>query len=245
MHNYSKIKCIYQCLNKIISFAANWWEENLKMDFSIVSSILPVLFSGALVTIELTCMAIIFGCIIALIIAIFKISSNKVLNVIGGFYTWIFRGTPLLLQLYVFYYGLPSLNIQITAMQAAILGLSLNSGAYIAEIIRSGILAIDKGQFEASKALGFTYFQTMRKIILPQAFRVIIPPMGNEFIALIKDTSLVSVITMEELLRKAQLFVSASGNAVTPYVLTGIFYLVLTTIFTFIFSRVEKKLSVY
>lgn len=216
------------------------------MDFSILNKLIPILLNGTLVTIELTCLAIIFGCIIALIIAIFKISSNKVLNVIGGFYTWIFRGTPLLLQLYLFYYGFPMLTgINLTAMQAAILGLSLNSGAYVAEIIRSGILAIDKGQFEASKALGFTYPQTMKRIILPQAFRVIIPPMGNEFIALIKDTSLVSVITMEELLRKAQLFVSSSGDAVTPYFMTGIFYLVLTTVFTFLFSRVEKKLSVY
>lgn len=215
------------------------------MDFGSLNKVLPVLLNGTIVTVELTVIAIICGCIIALIIAVLKISSNKVLNSIGAFYTWIFRGTPLLLQLYVFYYGLPALGIEITAMQAAILGLSLNSGAYVAEIIRSGILAIDKGQFEASKALGFTYFQTMKKIILPQAFRVIIPPMGNEFIALIKDTSLVSVITMEELLRKAQLFVSASGDAVTPYVMTGVFYLIMTTVFTFLFSRVEKRLSVY
>lgn len=215
------------------------------MDFSSLNKVIPVLLSGSVVTVELTVIAIICGCIIALIVAILKISSNKVLNCIGAFYTWIFRGTPLLLQLYLFYYGLPALGIQITSIQAAVLGLSLNSGAYVAEIIRSGILAIDKGQFEASKALGFTYFQTMKKIILPQAFRVIIPPMGNEFIALIKDTSLVSVITMEELLRKAQLFVSSSGDAVTPYVVTGVFYLIMTTVFTFLFSRVEKKLSVY
>ncbi|URZ04916.1 amino acid ABC transporter permease [Clostridium felsineum] len=215
------------------------------MDLATLNKVIPVLLQGTIVTIQLTFMAIIFGCLIALLVAILKVSSNKILNAIGGFYTWIFRGTPLLLQLYVFYYGLPALNIDITATQAAILGLSLNSGAYIAEIIRGGIIAIDKGQFEAAKALGFTYGQTMRKIILPQAVRVIIPPMGNEFIALIKDTSLVSVITMEELLRKAQLLVSASGDAVTPYVMTGVFYLILTTVFTFLFSRVERKLSIY
>lgn len=220
-------------------------EGDFFMDFSSLDKLMPVLLSGGLQTVKLTVTAIIFGCIIALIIAILKISSNKVFNWIGAFYTWIFRGTPLLLQLYLFYYGLSAAGIQTSAMQAAILGLSLNSGAYVAEIIRSGILAIDKGQFEASKALGFNYFQTMKKVILPQAFRVIIPPMGNEFIALIKDTSLVSVITMEELLRKAQLFVSSSGDAVTPYVVTGLIYLLMTTVFTFLFSRVEKKLSVY
>lgn len=235
----------YIDIKEFIISIGDRWRGIFFMDFSSLDKLMPVLLSGGLETVKLTVMAIIFGCIIALIIAILKISSNKVFNCIGGFYTWIFRGTPLLLQLYLFYYGLPAIGLEISATQAAILGLSLNSGAYVAEIIRSGILAIDKGQFEASKALGFTYFQTMKKVILPQAFRVIIPPMGNEFIALIKDTSLVSVITMEELLRKAQLFVSSSGDAVTPYLVTGIIYLLMTTVFTFLFSRVEKRLSVY
>ncbi|AAK78357.1 amino acid ABC transporter permease [Clostridium acetobutylicum] len=216
------------------------------MDFNTLDKVIPVLLRGTLVTIKLTFMAIIFGCIIALLVAILKVSANKFLNAVGGFYTWIFRGTPLLLQLYVFYYGLPALNINISATQAAILGLSLNSGAYIAEIIRGGIIAIDKGQFEASKALGFPEGPTNEEgYICLKLLEVINPPMGNEFIALIKDTSLVSVITMEELLRKAQLLVSSSGDAVTPYVITGVFYLVLTTVFTFLFSRIEKKLSLY
>ncbi|MCR3761347.1 amino acid ABC transporter permease [Clostridium felsineum] len=217
------------------------------MDISSLNKVIPVLLDGTRITLLLTCSSIIIGCIIGTIIAMFKTSSIGVLKVIGKFYTWILRGTPLLLQLYVYYYGLPFLSdkLTMTPMKAAILGLSLNSGAYIAEIIRGGILAIDNGQFEAAKALGLTYGQTMKRIILPQAIRVVIPPCGNEFIAMIKDTSLVSVITMEELLRKAQLLVSASGDAVTPYLFAGIFYLILTTIFTGIFSKIEKKLSVY
>lgn len=211
------------------------------MDISSLNKVIPVLIQGTRITLLLTCFSIVIGCVIGTIIAMFKTSSLKVLSLIGKFYTWILRGTPLLLQLYVFYYGLPALGITLTPTQAAILGLSLNSGAYIAEIIRGGILAIDKGQFEASKALGLTYGQTMRRIILPQAIRVVIPPCGNEFIAMIKDTSLVSVITMEELLRKAQLLVSASGDAVTPYLFAGILYLLMTTVFTGLFSKLEKN----
>ena len=215
------------------------------MDLDTLKNIVPDLLKGTLITVELTFMSLVVGSCIGVIIAMVKLSSNKVVATVGNFYTWIFRGTPLLLQLFLFYYGFPVIGISLTSMQAAVIGLSLNSGAYMGEIIRSGIMAIDKGQFEASKALGFTYFQTMKRIVLPQAFRIVIPPVGNEFIALIKDTSLVSVIAMEELLRKAQLLVSSSGNVVGPYFIAAILYLVMTTLFTSIFSAIEKKLSIY
>lgn len=215
------------------------------MDLDTLKNIVPDLLNGTLITVELTFMSLVIGSCIGVIIAMIKLSSNKAVAAAGNFYTWIFRGTPLLLQLFLFYYGFPAIGISLTSMQAAVIGLSLNSGAYMGEIIRSGIMAIDKGQFEASKALGFTYFQTMKRIILPQAFRIVIPPVGNEFIALIKDTSLVSVIAMEELLRKAQLLVSSSGNVVGPYLIAAILYLVMTTLFTSIFSAIEKKLSIY
>lgn len=215
------------------------------MDVENLKIIVPDLLQGSAITLELTVFSLILGSIIGVIIAMIKLSAFKPLAAVGNFYTWILRGTPLLLQLFVFYYGLSTLGLTLSATQAAIIGLSLNSGAYMAEIIRGGILAIDKGQFEASKALGFTYFQTMKRIVLPQAFRVVIPPVGNEFIAMIKDTSLVSVIAMEELMRKASLRVSSSGGDLTPYIIAAILYLVMTTLFTSIFSRIEKKLSVY
>ncbi|MDF2503740.1 amino acid ABC transporter permease [Clostridium sp.] len=215
------------------------------MNLDTLKNIMPDLLSGGLMTIKLTFLSLVIGSCIGVIVAMIKLSANKPVAAIGNFYTWIFRGTPLLLQLFVFYYGFPAIGISLTSMQAAVIGLSLNSGAYMGEIIRSGIMAIDKGQFEASKALGFTYFQTMKRIILPQAFRVVIPPVGNEFIALIKDTSLVSVIAMEELMRKASLLVSSSGNAVEPYFVAAVLYLIMTTVFTSIFSVVEKKLSIY
>lgn len=215
------------------------------MDLEILKQVVPDLLAGSAITLELTFFSLIMGSVIGVVIAMIKLSAFKPLAAVGYFYTWILRGTPLLLQLFVYYYGLSTLGLTLTATQAAIIGLSLNSGAYMAEIIRSGILAIDKGQFEASKALGFTYLQTMRRIILPQAFRIVIPPVGNEFIAMIKDTSLVSVIAMEELMRRASLKVSATGGDLTPYIVAAILYLIMTTLFTSIFSSVEKKLSVY
>lgn len=215
------------------------------MDLSNIKNILPTMLQGSVLTLELTFLSIVFGTIIGVVVAMIKLTNNKVISAIGNFYTWVFRGTPLLLQLVVFYYGFPAINIELSAFQAAIIGLSLNAGAYMAEIIRSGILAIDVGQFEASKALGFTYGQTMKKIVLPQAFRIVIPPVGNQFIGMIKDTSLVSAIALEEVLRKAETLGSSTGNPWPPYITAGILYLLMTTIFTSIFSVVEKKLSVY
>lgn len=134
-------------------------------------------------------------------------------------------------------------NIELTPMQGALIALSFNSGAYMAEIIRGGIISVDKGQFEASKALGFTYFQTMRKIILPQTFVVIIP-VGNEYITMLKDTAIVSTIAMNELMRSAQVMYAAKFS-VEPFVAAAIIYLIMTSIFTTAFSAAEKKLAVY
>mgnify|MGYP000601525525 CR=1 FL=1 len=154
-------------------------------------------------TIELTFIAIIFGLIIGLVVALAKISGKHFLIKLAAFYTWIIRGTPLLLQLYFIYYGLPQIGINFTPFAAASIGLSICAGAYIAEIIRAGIQSIDKGQMEAARSLGMTYLQAMRRIIIPQAYRRMIPPLGNEFIALLKDSSLVSTIAMVDLMRTA------------------------------------------
>ena len=137
------------------------------------------------------------------------------------------------------------MGVELTPFSAAAIGLSLNCGAYMAEIIRGGIQSIDKGQFEAAKALGFTYADTMKKIILPQTFKVIIPPVGNEFIALLKDTSLVSTIAMVELMRSAQQIYASTFRPIEVFFTAGVLYLLLTTIFTGVFGVFEKKLSVY
>ncbi|AKN33531.1 ABC transporter permease [Clostridium carboxidivorans P7] len=215
------------------------------MDTGIIIKVLPILLKGSVMTIELTVIALVVGTILGVFLALLKLSKNVVFRIISSFYTWIFRGTPLLLQLFFFYYGLPFMGVELTPFSAAAIGLSLNCGAYMAEIIRGGIQSIDKGQFEAAKALGFTYADTMKKIILPQTFKVIIPPVGNEFIALLKDTSLVSTIAMVELMRSAQQIYASTFRPIEVFFTAGILYLLLTTIFTGVFGVFEKKLSVY
>jgi polar amino acid transport system permease protein len=215
------------------------------LDIDIIFRTLPILLKGSVMTVELTCITLVVGTVIGIVFALMRLSSNIVLSQISNFYTWIIRGTPMLLQLFFFYYGLPSAGIRLTPFQAAVIGLGLNSGAYMAEIIRGGIISIDKGQFEAAKALGFSYSETMRRIILPQTFKVIIPPVGNEFITILKDTSLVSTIAMVELMRSAQQMYASTFKPIEIFFTAAILYLVMTTVFTTIFSLYEKKLSVY
>lgn len=206
---------------------------------------LPILLKGSIMTIELTVITVILGSILGIIFALFKLSKNKIIYSLASFYIWIFRGTPLLLQLFFFYYGLPMLGIELNPMSAAVIGLGLNCGAYMAEIIRGGIISIDKGQFEATKALGFSYIQSMRRVILPQAYRRLIPPVGNMFIGTLKDTSLVSSIAMVELMRSAQQMYATTFKPIEIFTSAACIYLIMTTIFTGVFSILEKKLSAY
>jgi len=216
-----------------------------RMDINVIKGMFPVLLKGSLITMELTIISVVLGSLIGMFTALLKLSKNKLLATVAGFYTWLFRGTPMLLQLFVFYYGFPYVGIEFTAFQTALIGLSLNSGAYMAEIIRGGILSVDKGQFEACKSLGFTYFATMKRVVLPQTFKIIIPSVGNEFITMLKDTSLVSTIAMVEVMRTAQLLYASSFRPLEVFFVTACLYLLMTTIFTTVFSYYEKKLSVY
>ena len=160
------------------------------------------------------------------------------------FIIWFFRGTPLLLQLFFIYYGLPSLGITLAPFTAAVIGLGLNYSAYLGEIIRGAIQSIDHGQMEAAKAIGMTYGQAMRRVIVPQTYKRLMPPVGNEFIALIKDTALVSTIAMVELMRAADQLFNTYFN-ITALALAAVIYLVLTTIFTFIFEKIEYRAGIY
>jgi polar amino acid transport system permease protein len=206
-------------------------------------SVLPVLLKGMVMTVQLAVLAIIFGTMIGLVIALMKIDQRPWLNRIGGLYTWFFRGIPLLVQLIFLYYGLPAVGIVLTPYSAAVLGLSLCGGAYIAEIIRAGIQSIEKGQMEAALSLGMTYGQAMRRVIVPQTYRRLLPPMGNEFITLLKDVALVSVITMVDLLRSAQLLNQTYFRPFELYATVAILYLILTSIFTVAVGYLEKKLT--
>ena len=215
------------------------------MGFQKIIVAMPALLQGAGLTILLTLVTIFFGLILGLLLALGRLSKNAFFDRLSQFYIWLFRGTPLLLQIFFIYYALPTFTpITIDALPAAFIALSLNSGAYLAEIIRAAIQSIDKGQMEASKALGMSFTQAMRRIIIPQSYRRLIPPTGNEFIALLKDSSLVSIIAMTELMRTTSLLANSSGNAIY-YIPCAILYLAMTTIFTFVFGKLEKKYSVY
>lgn len=215
------------------------------MDFEYMKSLVPILGLGAVTTVELTVLSVILGTMLGLLLALMKISSNQLISKIAGFYIYVMRGTPLLLQLFAIYYGGPSLGINLPPFVAAVIGMSANSAAYVAEIIRAGIQSIDKGQMEAAKALGMTYGQAMRRVIFPQAYRRLIPPMGNEFIALLKDSSLVSTIAMVELMRVAQQMYANSFRPIEVFTVAGMYYLLLTSVFTLIFGRLERRLSLY
>lgn len=195
--------------------------------------------------------SVLFGILLGIVIALFKISRSKALNGLAWFYVWIFRGTPMLMQLFVFYYALPlftydvfGVSLRIPALLAAFIAFSLNSAAYLSEIFRGAIQSIDKGQMEASKALGMSYYQAMFKIIIPQSYRRLIPPLGNELITLVKDTSLVASISLFDLLRTVQVMNNSSGEWVY-FIYAGVIYLFVTSIIQLVFDKLEKKYSVY
>ncbi|WP_419778919.1 ABC transporter permease subunit [Maridesulfovibrio sp.] len=205
---------------------------------------MPNLLKGASMTLVLVFFTMIVSPIGGLFIALGKISRMQPFVSISWFIIWFFRGTPLLLQLFFIYYGLPAIGITLSPLAAALIGLGINYSAYLAEIIRAGIESIDDGQTEAAKAIGMTYAQTMRRVIIPQTYKRIIPPIANEFIALIKDTALVSTIAMVELMRAADQMFNAYFN-VTVLVMAAVIYLIFTSVFTFLFEKIEYKVGVY
>lgn len=208
---------------------------------------MPQLLAGAKITILLTMCSVAAGLILSIFLALGTISKNKIIQGICKAYVFFFRGTPLLMQLYFVYYGLPEINRALTINNqflAAFIAFALNSAAYCSEIIRSAIQSIDKGQFEASKVLGMNYFQTMRLIILPQSIRRLIPPVGNEFIMMLKDASLVSLIALADITKVTRSIQSSTASSLV-YIPAMILYLVITAVFTLVFHILEKKNSAY
>ena len=208
---------------------------------------LPQLLKGARMTIIMTILSVSIGLVLSLFLALGKMSKNPILNKPCSAYIFFFRGTPLLMQIYFIYFGLPQFNPALTiksAFVAALIAYTLNSAAYLAENIRAGLQSIDKGQHEAAKALGMTYRQTMRLIIIPQTVRRLIPPVGNEFIMVLKDVSLVAIIGLSDLTKVTRAISSSSATALV-YIPAMIIYLIITAFFTFIFNKLEKKYSVY
>ncbi len=200
----------------------------------------PYILGGVWTTVWLTLVAMAVGLVLGLVAALGRISVFWPIRGVASFYVWLFRGTPLLVQLILWYSGLPEIGIRLTGLESAVLGLGLNEGAYMCEIIRAGLLSVDGGQMEAAKALGMPYALAMRRIIIPQAIRVILPPTGNEFIAMLKNTSLVSVIAVSELLLRTENVISTTFQTLELLSVASIYYLSLTSLFTLIQGRVER-----
>ena len=206
--------------------------------------ILPQLLEGALQTIRIFALTLVLAVPLGLLVYFGSATKFLPLKIFTRAYIWVFRGTPLMLQLFFVYFFLPYIGITLSAFQSAIFAFAANYAAYFAEIYRSGIESVDPGQTEAARALGLSKAKTMRYIILPQTFRRIIPPFSNEVITLVKDTALVNVISVSELLRAAKSAVNRDTNP-TAYLITAIIYLILTFALTMFSGWLEKKASYY
>lgn len=215
----------------------------MEFRWDLIISSLPMLLTGAKLTVQLTAVSVFFGIILGTLTGIARISKTP-FRYLAAAYIDVIRGTPLLVQTFIIFYGLPSLiQRPIPAYFAAVLALSINSGAYVGEIVRAGIQSLDKGQWEAAASLGLSSFQTMRYIILPQAFRRILPPLGNEFIALLKDSSLVSVIALEELVRKGQLIIGRTFRPFEIWLAVAVIFFIMTFTVSRFVDLLERRIT--
>ena len=214
----------------------------MDFDLSLISNSIPLLIKGAGVTLEITALAVGFGLLVGLCLGLGQLSKSRILRWPCKIYVDVIRGTPLLVQIFIIYFALPIIGHRIDPFVAAVTACSLNSGAYVAEIFRAGIQSISLDQMRAGLSLGMTTAQTMRYIILPQAIKRIIPPLGNEFIAMLKDSSLVSVIGFEELTRSGQLIIAETYATMEIWTVVAILYLVMTLTITQLVGFMERRL---
>lgn len=202
----------------------------------------PGYIDAVIATVQITALGIVIGLVIGLFFAFLKVSKWKLLNFIADIYITIIRGTPLVVQIFILYFGLVNF-VDLGRFLSGGIALGIHNGAYIAEIFRGSIQSIDRGQSEAARSLGMPYGLTMRRIVLPQALRRAIPPLGNQFIIALKDSSLVAFIGFQDLFNRAQRIQSATGMAMESYIIVGIYYLVLVMVLSFIVNRMERYLS--
>ena len=213
------------------------------MDYII--SIIPQMLMGTVDTLRLFFITIVLAIPLGILLAFCRVSSFKLLRDVVAAYVYVLRGTPLMLQLLFVYFGLPFIpviGVRLDDFPAAVLAFVLNYGAYFCEIFRAGLQAIPRGQFEAAKTLGMNYAQTMKRIVLPQVFKIILPPVSNETITLVKDTSLIYVLAMKDLLRTTRNLVQRDFN-IMPFVVAAVFYLVMSMILTYGFNKLEKHFA--
>ena len=194
-------------------------------------------------TLKVSLIALLIGLLLGIVICLAKISTIKVLNVLATIYVEVIRNTPILVQIMIIYFALPEVGISFTPFMSAIIALSINSGAYVSEIFRAGILAIDKGQMEAGRSLGLSYFQTMKFIILPQALKNSLPALGNEFISLVKESSIVYFVGVADIMFAANTVKNATYETFGPYLIAAAIYFIITSVLSFLVKRLEKKLA--
>ena len=227
------------------------------MDFGKMIKWIPTFIDGMIVTVVLSLMTVFLGSILGLVATFLQQSQKKSLKAVANIYTQVIRGTPLLVQLYIWLYGLPLIGISLPTLPflgdvygsreflTAVVALSINSGAYICELLRGGLESIDKGQMEAGRSLGLSRKETMKSVVIPQAIRVVLPGLGNEFIAMIKESSIVSVVGIFDVMYTSNIVKAATYSIFEPLIIVAIIYFFLTYSLTGIMKQLEKRLSVY
>ena len=220
------------------------------MDFTrVLADATPLLLMGLKVTVLISLISIALGIVIGLIMCLFGTAKNRILRAISAVYIWVVRGTPMIVQAFIVYFGLPQIismfspGFRLSAFTAGVITLSLNAGAYLAEIFRGGISAVSNGQIEAARSLGLSSGKTFRKVVLPQAIKIAIPSMVNQFIITIKDTSILSVIGLADIVNKAKIYVGSTYLFFETYVMVAIYYLIIISILMILSKHVEKKFN--
>ncbi|MCH7377863.1 amino acid ABC transporter permease [Aeromonas sp. MR19] len=208
-----------------------------------IDSFWPLLSAGLIFTVPLTLITFVLGILLGFLVALARLYGPAPLVALVRFYVWLIRGTPLLVQLFLIFYGLPSAGIVLDAFTAAVIGFTLNIGAYSSEIIRATLAAIPKGQWEAAYSIGMNWPQVMWRVILPQAARIAVPPLSNTFISLVKDTSLAAAVTVPELFQAAQRLASVTYEPLILYVETAIIYLLFSSVLSTLQDRLERRLT--
>ncbi len=221
------------------------YEQNKRVIDVAIQSFPKIIVQGLTVTIPLTILSFTFAMVIAIAVAMIQYARVPVLRQISRFYIWVIRGTPLLVQLYLVFFGLPSIGIVLDGFTAAVIVFSINEGAYCAETMRSALEAVPVGQIEAGYCVGMNYFQVMRRIVLPQAFRTAFPPLSNSLIGMVKDTSLAANITVVEMFMATQRIARANYVTLALYIEVALVYLLFSTVLTFIQRRGERRLNAY
>ena len=216
----------------------------MDLDFSPVWAGLPQLLHGALVTVEITAVSLLLGCVLGLLIGIGRLNpKRRIVYRLCTAYVAAIRGTPLLVQLFIWFFGLPQFGIMLPAFACGMVGLGIYSAAYVSEIVRGAIQSVDRGQIEAARSIGLSSGQAMRSVILPQAIVRMIPPLGNEFIALIKNSALVSLVTIHDVMHEGQKIISVSYRSLEVYLVIALIYWILTSATSKILRRVELRLQ--